>query len=230
MKLHDLKPAPGSTPPRTRVGRGIAAGQGKTAGRGTKGQHARAGASIPAWFEGGQTPIHIRVPKLRGFKNPFRDRVRRWSTSARSRRMPRPAVSASRPSSPRPGQGSAPSTTREAAKILRGDAGRSVRQGDQRVRRQGRSASGERQIGRPVASSLRRARVQSAAPADEAEALRGRAGGRALAEPEPAAEPATAEAPAAKRRSDCRSVQPTADGGRRPPKPPPTAAKSDENA
>lgn len=72
MKLHDLKPAPGSRRPRTRVGRGIAAGQGKTAGRGTKGQKARAGASIPAWFEGGQTPIHIRVPKLRGFKNRFK--------------------------------------------------------------------------------------------------------------------------------------------------------------
>jgi len=72
MKLHDLKPAPGSRRPRTRVGRGIAAGQGKTAGRGTKGQRARAGASIPAWFEGGQTPIHVRVPKLRGFKNRFK--------------------------------------------------------------------------------------------------------------------------------------------------------------
>ena len=72
MKLHDLKPAPGSRRSRTRVGRGIAAGQGKTAGRGTKGQRARAGASIPAWFEGGQTPIHIRVPKLRGFKNRFK--------------------------------------------------------------------------------------------------------------------------------------------------------------
>jgi large subunit ribosomal protein L15 len=72
MKLHDLKPAPGSRRPRTRVGRGIAAGQGKTAGRGTKGQKARAGASIPGWFEGGQTPIHVRVPKLRGFKNRFK--------------------------------------------------------------------------------------------------------------------------------------------------------------
>ena len=72
MKLHDLKPAPGSRRPRTRVGRGIAAGQGKTAGRGTKGQRARAGASIPPWFEGGQTPIHVRVPKLHGFKNRFR--------------------------------------------------------------------------------------------------------------------------------------------------------------
>jgi large subunit ribosomal protein L15 len=68
MKLHDLRPAPGSKTERTRVGRGISAGKGKTAGRGTKGQKARAGVSIPAWFEGGQTPIHLRVPKLRGFK------------------------------------------------------------------------------------------------------------------------------------------------------------------
>jgi len=72
MKLHDLRPAEGSKKPRTRVGRGIAAGKGKTAGRGTKGQKARAGSSIPAWFEGGQTPLHIRIPKLRGFKNRFR--------------------------------------------------------------------------------------------------------------------------------------------------------------
>lgn len=72
MKLHDLRPAPGSTTERTRVGRGIAAGKGKTAGRGTKGQKARTGGSIPAGFEGGQTPIHRRVPKLRGFKNPFK--------------------------------------------------------------------------------------------------------------------------------------------------------------
>jgi len=72
VKLHDLKPAPGSRKPRRRVGRGIAAGQGKTAGRGTKGQKARAGGKIPAWFEGGQTPLHQRLPKLHGFKNPFR--------------------------------------------------------------------------------------------------------------------------------------------------------------
>jgi large subunit ribosomal protein L15 len=54
------------------VGRGIAAGKGKTAGRGTKGQKARAGGSIPPWFEGGQTPLHMRIPKLRGFKNRFK--------------------------------------------------------------------------------------------------------------------------------------------------------------
>jgi len=72
MKTHDLHPAPGSVTRKTRVGRGIAAGKGKTAGRGTKGQRSRAGASIPAWFEGGQTPLHQRIPKLRGFKNPFK--------------------------------------------------------------------------------------------------------------------------------------------------------------
>jgi large subunit ribosomal protein L15 len=69
MKIHDLHPAEGSVTRKTRVGRGIAAGKGKTAGRGTKGQRSRAGASIPAWFEGGQTPLHIRIPKLRGFRN-----------------------------------------------------------------------------------------------------------------------------------------------------------------
>jgi large subunit ribosomal protein L15 len=72
MKLHDLRPAEGSRTAKTRVGRGIAAGKGKTAGRGTKGQKARAGGSIPPWFEGGQTPLHMRIPKLRGFKNRFK--------------------------------------------------------------------------------------------------------------------------------------------------------------
>jgi large subunit ribosomal protein L15 len=72
MRLHDLRPAEGSRKERIRVGRGIAAGKGKTAGRGTKGQKARAGGGIPAWFEGGQTPLHMRIPKLRGFKNRFK--------------------------------------------------------------------------------------------------------------------------------------------------------------
>ena len=70
MKLHDLKPAPGSNTRKRRVGRGIAGKGGKTAGRGTKGQKAR--GTIPAAFEGGQMPLHMRVPKLKGFKNPFR--------------------------------------------------------------------------------------------------------------------------------------------------------------
>jgi len=69
VKLHDVKPAPGSTKKRIRAGRGIAAGRGKTAGYGTKGQTSRSGGNIPAWFEGGQTPIHRRLPVKKGFKN-----------------------------------------------------------------------------------------------------------------------------------------------------------------
>jgi large subunit ribosomal protein L15 len=70
VKVHDLKPAPGSTRDRRRVGRGIAGKRGKTAGRGTKGQGAR--DNVKPGFEGGQLPLTQRVPKLRGFKNPFR--------------------------------------------------------------------------------------------------------------------------------------------------------------
>lgn len=70
MKVHDLKPAEGSTKRRKRVGRGIGGKGGKTAGRGTKGQGAR--DTIPVGFEGGQLPLHMRVPKLKGFNNPFR--------------------------------------------------------------------------------------------------------------------------------------------------------------
>ena len=70
MKIHDLKPAPGSNTRKRRVGRGIGGKGGKTAGRGTKGQHAR--NTVPAGFEGGQLPIQQRVPKLKGFNNPFR--------------------------------------------------------------------------------------------------------------------------------------------------------------
>src|ERR1700751_6053834 len=69
IKLHDLGPAPGSKTNRTRVGRGEGS-KGKTAGRGTKGTKAR--KNVPARFEGGQMPIHMRLPKLRGFKNRFR--------------------------------------------------------------------------------------------------------------------------------------------------------------
>jgi large subunit ribosomal protein L15 len=69
IKLHDLKPAPGSKKARTRVGRGDGS-KGKTAGRGTKGTKAR--KNVPATFEGGQMPIHMRLPKLKGFKNRFR--------------------------------------------------------------------------------------------------------------------------------------------------------------
>src|SRR5579862_3029600 len=70
MKVHDLQPPEGSTRPRRRVGRGIAGKGGKTAGRGTKGQGAR--NNIKPGFEGGQLPLKQRIPKLKGFKNPFR--------------------------------------------------------------------------------------------------------------------------------------------------------------
>ncbi len=70
MKIHDLKPPAGSNRDRKRVGRGTAGKGGKTAGRGTKGQGAR--DTIPVGFEGGQMPMHMRVPKLKGFTNPFR--------------------------------------------------------------------------------------------------------------------------------------------------------------
>lgn len=72
MKLHDLKPAAGSTRNKTRVGRGIAAGKGKTAGRGIKGQGARGRRGKRAYFEGGQLPLVRRLPFKRGFTNIFR--------------------------------------------------------------------------------------------------------------------------------------------------------------
>jgi large subunit ribosomal protein L15 len=67
LKVHHLRPAPGAKTPKTRVGRGEGS-KGKTAGRGTKGTKAR--YQVPANFEGGQMPLHMRLPKLRGFKNP----------------------------------------------------------------------------------------------------------------------------------------------------------------
>ncbi|VXA98709.1 50S ribosomal protein L15 [Nocardioides sp. AX2bis] len=69
LKLHHLRPAPGAKKAKTRVGRGEAS-KGKTAGRGTKGTKAR--GQVPVAFEGGQMPIHMRLPKLKGFKNPFK--------------------------------------------------------------------------------------------------------------------------------------------------------------
>jgi large subunit ribosomal protein L15 len=69
LKVHHLRPAPGARTARTRVGRGEG-GKGKTAGRGTKGSKAR--YQVPDRFEGGQTPLHMRLPKLRGFRNRFR--------------------------------------------------------------------------------------------------------------------------------------------------------------
>jgi large subunit ribosomal protein L15 len=70
LKVHHLRPAPGARTEKTRVGRGNAGARGKTAGRGTKGSNAR--NQVPARFEGGQMPLHMRLPKLKGFRNPFR--------------------------------------------------------------------------------------------------------------------------------------------------------------
>jgi large subunit ribosomal protein L15 len=70
VKVHDLRPAPGANTRSTRVGRGIGGRGGKTAGRGSKGQRAR--SRVPVGFEGGQMPLQRRVPKLKGFTNPFR--------------------------------------------------------------------------------------------------------------------------------------------------------------
>ena len=70
LKLHHLRPAPGAKTDKVRVGRGEGGKRGKTAGRGTKGTGAR--KNTPENFEGGQMPLHMRLPKLRGFKNPFR--------------------------------------------------------------------------------------------------------------------------------------------------------------
>src|SRR4026209_806694 len=69
LKIHNLWPAPGAKKAKTRVGRGEAS-KGKTAGRGTKGTKAR--YQVPARFEGGQLPLHMRIPKMKGFKNPFK--------------------------------------------------------------------------------------------------------------------------------------------------------------
>lgn len=70
MKLHELSPAPGSKKERTRVGRGLGSGLGKTSGKGHKGQNARAGGGTRPGFEGGQKPLYLRLPK-RGFTNVF---------------------------------------------------------------------------------------------------------------------------------------------------------------
>ena len=70
LKVHHLRPAPGAHAPKIRVGRGEGGKRGKTAGRGTKGTKAR--YQVPTAFEGGQMPLHMRIPKLKGFTNPFR--------------------------------------------------------------------------------------------------------------------------------------------------------------
>lgn len=80
LKVHHLRPAPGAKTAKTRVGRGEAGARGKTAGRGTKGTKAR--YQVPASFEGGQMPLHMRLPKLKGFKNPNKVRFQVVSVAA----------------------------------------------------------------------------------------------------------------------------------------------------
>ena len=89
LKVHHLRPAPGAKTPRTRVGRGEGS-KGKTAGRGTKGTKAR--YQVPARFEGGQLPLHMRVPKLKGFKNPFRTEYQPINVSTLSKIFPQGGV------------------------------------------------------------------------------------------------------------------------------------------
>ena len=72
MRMHELSPPKGSTRERTRIGRGHGSGKVKTGGKGTKGQNARAGGGVPAYFEGGQLPLIRKLPYRRGFTNPFR--------------------------------------------------------------------------------------------------------------------------------------------------------------
>ncbi|NNH71842.1 50S ribosomal protein L15 [Nocardia uniformis] len=85
IKLHHLRPAPGSKTEKTRVGRGEGS-KGKTAGRGTKGTKAR--KNVPARFEGGQMPLHMRLPKLKGFTNPFRTEYQVVNVSDIAERFP----------------------------------------------------------------------------------------------------------------------------------------------
>ncbi|MBP7971694.1 MAG: 50S ribosomal protein L15 [Candidatus Nanopelagicales bacterium] len=87
LKVHHLRPAAGSKTAKTRVGRGEAGARGKTAGRGTKGTKAR--YQVPAGFEGGQMPLHMRLPKLKGFKNPNKVAFQVVSVAALARLFPK---------------------------------------------------------------------------------------------------------------------------------------------
>src|SRR5690606_11588799 len=86
IKVHHLRPAPGAKRDKVRVGRGDGSGKGKTAGRGTKGTKAR--KQVPAGFDGGQMPIHMRLPKLRGFNNRFRVEYQPGNVGDNARALP----------------------------------------------------------------------------------------------------------------------------------------------
>ena len=100
MKLNQIADRPGSRKDRTRIGRGIGSGKGKTGGRGGKGQTARSGVRIKG-FEGGQMPLHRRLPK-RGFNKPFRSSFTRSISAACSRRSTQASSMRAQPSTPPP--------------------------------------------------------------------------------------------------------------------------------
>ena len=230
MKLHDLRPAAGSHKDRTRVGRGIAAGKGKTAGRGTKGQKARAGGSIPPWFEGGQTPLHIRIPKLRGFKNRFRIEyeVVNVGAIARARRARRASSRGAR----RQGGGKAAKSRRQIT-INAGDPPGGRPGPDARASRSRSSAQGELSAALFVVAdaftATARAKIEAAGGSRQASSRSRDAptalgvDGAASAKPRPAAAdgaPAAAPAPAGeasgRRTPRCRSERRDRCRGHRP--------------
>ena len=157
MKLHDLKPAPGSKRPKRRVGRGIGGKGGKTAGRGSKGQGAR--GTVSPRFEGGQTPLHRRTPKSKGFTNPFRVEYhvvnldtleavrRRHRGHARHAAVPGPGGQAG------PGQGARPGRAHQGA---HGPRARILGRGGARDRGCGRDHRGDSgALGRPSSAGPR---------------------------------------------------------------------------
>ena len=139
LKLHHLRPAPGAKTAKTRVGRGEGS-KGKTAGRGTKGTKAR--YQVPASFEGGQMPIHMRLPKLKGFKNPFKVEFQVVNLDRHQRAVPRgwrrhrrgPGRQGRRPRRP-PGQGPRPGRPVRQAVEVSANAFSALGQGEDRGRR-----------------------------------------------------------------------------------------------
>ena len=118
MDLSNLKPAEGATRQRKRIGRGVGSGYGgHSSTRGNKGQQSRSGASIPAWFEGGQMPLQRRIPKF-GFKNPFRKQYRPINLSRLARLVKEGRLDAARPITPKALVAAGAARKDEAIKIL----------------------------------------------------------------------------------------------------------------
>ena len=220
MKLHDLKPAAGSHTPAKRVGRGMAAARARPPGAAPRARSRGPAARIPAWFEGGQTPLHIRIPKLHGFRNRSRSSTRS-STSARSARLVElGAFEAERPAAGKAGQ-AAPITANQEIlravglvrtldkplKILgNGDASRAAVRPRPCVQRSAldkiEAAGGTVSVleSRPPDGGARRRPRPAEAPAAEATASRGCQGRRAAGKP-PRPPPKAAPEPPAPRPS-----------------------------